>query len=313
MNLDHLRILVAVLENGTFTAAAARLKLSQPAVSQHMAALEREAGIPLFERAGRRRIPTEAAHVLAERGRAAMAALAEADRAAEELRSLGRGKLLVGASATPGAYMVPGLLGSFAERHPDVSVRIEIGDAAEVEARLVSREIDLAVIGEHPSPDEIETILMRTDRLIPIWGPTAFKADRRRTSLDQFLESPFIASPEGSGVRDLLDRWMGERGRRLQPAMELDSIEAIKQAVSSGLGVGVVSETVAALELDRGALRTGRVTGFPIRRRIDVAVLRGRRPTMAALSFLQMLLGPDRARSFLAAAQSAPAPSMPRR
>ena len=122
MNLDHLRVLVAVLESGTFTAAAARLKLSQPAVSQHMAALEREAGLQLFERSGRLRVPTDAARELADRGRVAMAALAEADRTAEELRGLRGGRLSVGTTESPGVYRVPGMLGEFAKRYPDARI-----------------------------------------------------------------------------------------------------------------------------------------------------------------------------------------------
>ncbi|HEY1332006.1 MAG TPA: LysR family transcriptional regulator [Actinomycetota bacterium] len=304
MNLDHLRVLVAVLENGTFTAAAARLKLSQPAVSQHMAALEREAGIPLFERAGRRRVPTEAAHMLAERGRAALAALEEADQTAEELRGLRRGRLLVGASPTPGAYLVPGLLGSFTEQHPDVQVRIEIAGASEIDARLLAREVDLAIVGEHDRPEGVEATRLATDDLIPIWSRSANVSGKRRISLEQFLDEPFIAPPPRSGTRQAIDRWLGERSIRLRPAMELESAEAIKRAVASGLGVAIVSENASRLEVQQKLLQTGRVAGFPIRRRIEIEVLRGRRPTMAAWGFLSMLLGKGRAANLLDAADS---------
>ena len=231
VNLDHLRVLVAVLESGTFTAAAARLKLSQPAVSQHMAALEREAGIALFERAGRLRVPTDAARELAERGRAAMAALAEADRTAEQLRGLRGGRLAVGASETAGTYLVPEMLGAFAERHPDVELRMEIAEAGELARRLRVRDIDVGVVCEFAPADGIVTAALSPERMVPVWGPDSPLAQGKVT-LDRFLEQPFIARERGSGTRTVVDRWISEQGKRLEPAMELGSLEAMKQVHS---------------------------------------------------------------------------------
>ena len=151
MNLDHLRVLVAVLESGTFTAAAARLKLSQPAVSQHMAALEREPGIQLFERAGRLRVPTDAARELADRGRVAMAALAEADRTAEELRGL-RGPALGRHDGEPRHLPGSGMLGEFAKRHPDVELRLDIADGHELIRRLRIRDLDVGICARPRPP-----------------------------------------------------------------------------------------------------------------------------------------------------------------
>ena len=286
MNLDHLRVLVAVLESGTFTAAAARLKLSQPAVSQHMAALEREAGIALFERAGRLRVPTDAARELAERGRAAMAALAEADRTAEQLRGLRGGRLAVGASETAGTYLVPEMLGAFAERHPDVELRV--------------RDIDVGVVCEFAPADGIVTAALSPERMVPVWGPDSPLAQGKVT-LDRFLEQPFIARERGSGTRTVVDRWISEQGKRLEPAMELGSLEAMKQAVACGLGVSVLPEVGVRSEEAAGRLLVGRLPGTPLKVRVDVAVLEGRRPSKPAEAFLQRILG-ARARALVARA-----------
>jgi LysR family transcriptional regulator, low CO2-responsive transcriptional regulator len=302
MNLDHLRVLVAVLECGTFTAAAARLRLSQPAVSQHMAALEKDVGIPLFERAGRLRVPTDAAHELGDRGRAALAALDDADRTAEELRGLQRGRLVVGASPTPGAYFVPALLGRFTDQHPDVALRIDIAEPDDLERRLRTRQTDLAIVGEFDPGEGILTTTLASDNLVPVWAPTSPLASIRRVSLERFLQEPFIAREAGSSTRAVLERWLGERGEVLRPAMELAEVDAIKQAVAAGLGVTVASESTVRLELEKGVLRVGKVPGFPLKRRIDVALLDGRRPSKAAEAFLSMLLGP-KARKFLATAR----------
>src|SRR5919198_1361448 len=149
MQLEWLRTLICVGEAEGFTRAAVELGLSPPTVSQQMAALEREAAVPLFERQGRRRVPTQAALMLVERAHAAIAALEEASRAVEELRGLQRGHLRVGASTTPGVYLVPAWLGAFAARYPGVEVHLDIADTREIEERLLERRVDIAVVGEY--------------------------------------------------------------------------------------------------------------------------------------------------------------------
>jgi len=302
MDLDHLRVLVAVLESGTFTAAAARLKLSQPAVSQHMAALEREAGIPLFERAGRLRVPTPAAHELAESGRVAIAALEEADRRAAQLRGLRAGRLVVGATDGPGVHLVPAALGAFAESYPDVELRMDIASRAELLRRLRERQVDLAVIGELPPEEDIVSSPLQPDRLVPVWGPES-PLVAGRVTLERWLQEPFIATERGSGTREAVERWAAERGSPLRPSMELSTMEAIKSCVAQGLGVSVLPEDAVDMEIEQGTIISGRLPGFPLRPRLDVAALRGRRLTQVVDTFLQELLGP-KARAFAAAVES---------
>ena len=291
-----------MLESGTFTSAASRLKLSQPAVSQHMAALEKEAGIPLFERSGRLRVPTPAAHELAESGRVALAALEEADRKAAQLRGLRAGRLVVGATDAPGVHFVPAALGSFAERYPDVELRMDIAPAGELVRRLRGRQIDVGVIGDLPPEEDIVSTALQPDRLVPVWGPES-PLVAGRISLERWLQEPFIATERGSGVRDAVDRWAAERGISVRPAMELSTMEAIKSCVSKGLGVSVLPEDAVAMEVSQELLMTGRLPGFPLRPRLDLALLRGRRITKVVDTFLQELLG-AKARSFVAAVEA---------
>jgi DNA-binding transcriptional LysR family regulator len=297
VNLDHLRVLVAVLESGTFTAAAARLKLSQPAVSQHMAALEREAGLPLFERAGRLRVPTDAARELADRGRVAMAALAEADRTAEQLRGLRGGRLSVGATESSGVYRVPGMLGEFAKRHPDVELRMDIDEGNELLRRIRIRDLDVGILCEATPVEGIATAGLPAERLVPVWGPDSPMASGR-AGVDRFLEQPFIARDPGSGIRRAVDRWALEQGFDLNPAMELGSLEAMKEAVACGLGVSVLPEAGVRAEAAEGRIRVGRLPGTPLKARVDLAILEGRRPSGPLLAFLQGALG-SRAAAFV--------------
>lgn len=299
MDPGRLRTLVAVIDAGSFSAGAERLGVSQPAVSQHIASLERHVGVPLFERAGRRRVPTDAARLLAEQARGALAAVDGVVRLAEELRGLRRGRVVVGASTTPGAYVVPPALGTFAGLYPDVEVRIEIADTGEIERRLRARLVDLAVVGEYEAGDDLVVVPLRPDRLVPVCGRSSPLAGKRRVTLERFLGERLVAREAGSSTRDVFERWAAANGFALAPAMELSSTEAIKQAVAAGLGVGVVSEATATLELETGLLQTPRVTGFPIERTIDVALRRGARPSRPTVAFLEVLMGPRRSRSLL--------------
>lgn len=303
MDLERLRTLVAVLDRGSFTAAAQALGLSQPAVSQQMAALERSLGLPLFDRAGRRRVPTDAAQALASYGRQALAAVSEADRLADELRGIRAGSLRVGASTTPGVYVVPAALGAFAARFPGVELRLEIADTRAVEERLRGRLVDCAVVGEYEAADDLAVVPLRPDDLVPICGPRHRFAKARAVPLDRFLAEPFIAREPGSSTRVVFEQWLERRGKRLQPAMEFGATEAIKQAVAAGLGVTVVSDAAAVLEVESGLLRSPPVAGFPIRRRIDVALLKGRRVPGPAAAFLEILMGARAAARLVRAAQ----------
>ena len=300
MQLEWLRTLVAAVETGSFTRAAVELGLSQPTVSQQMAALEREAALPLFEPLGRRRVPTEAALLLVERARVALASVEDARRTLEELRGLGRGSLRVGASTTPGVYMVPQWLGEFASRYPGVDVHLDIADTRDIEDSLIRRRVDVAVVGEYDAGAELVTTPLGSDVLLPICAP----GQEDMPTLDTFLKQRFIAREEGSSTREIFERWLRDRGLGLRPAMEVASTEAVKQVVAAGLGVSVVSGATIQLELKAGVLASPPTDGFPINRRIDVVLQRNRRPMPTTVTFLEILLGPKPA-SLLARAAAA--------
>ncbi len=300
VQLEWLRTLVAVVETGSFTRAAVEIGLSQPTVSQQMAALEREAALPLFEPVGRRRVPTEAALLLVERARVALASLEDAGRTLEELRGLGQGSLRVGASTTPGVYMVPQWLGEFASRFPGVEVHLDIADTRDIEDALIRRRVDVAVVGEYDAGAELVATTLGSDVLLPICAP----GQEDMPTLDGFLQQRFIAREEGSSTREIFERWLRDRGRRLRPAMEVASTEAVKQVVAAGLGVSVVSDATIQLELKAGVLASPPTEGFPIERRIDVVLQQGRRPMPTTVAFLEILLGPEPAASMAHTAAS---------
>ena len=256
-----------------------------------MAALEREAGIQLFERAGRLRVPTEAAHELADRGRVAMAALAEADRTAEELRGLRGGGPRSGPTESPGVYRVPAMLGEFAKRHPDVELRMDIADGTELIRRLRVRDLD---VGVPCAPTPAEGIL---DGAAVPRAPGGRLGSGLADGLGQgrrWSASWSSRSSPASWGRASARPWTAGRSSTDLPAA-LDGAgfarghEASRRQRSGR--AGVLPEAGVRAEAAEGRLRVGRLPGTPLKARVDLAVLEGRRRSGPLESFLRGALG----------------------
>jgi len=142
-------VFLAVARAGSFRAAAETLHLSQPALSQHVAELERELGARLFDRLGRRVALTEAGRILEDHAQRIFATLTSAQENVAELGALKRGSLLVGASTTPGIYVLPRLAARFQELYPGLTLRVRIANSAAIEEQIRANELDLGVVGGH--------------------------------------------------------------------------------------------------------------------------------------------------------------------
>jgi len=295
MRPQQLRTLVAAVEAGSFTGAAQRLGMSQPGVSQHLHALERELGVRLFDRRGRVLVPTPAALELAASGEAFVRAWDDARAVAERLREPTRERLRVGASTTPGAYVLPAALRSFTARAPQVTLDATVADATEVLRLLRAGDLDVALVGElQRGEDDLVRTPFQRDELIAVWSPRSPLAALPRVRPRDLLAQPFVTLGIGDSTRQLTERWAAERGRTLEVRLELDTSEAVKQAVAADLGVGVVSDAAVQLELESGLLMTSEVTGFPLRRTIYLVIRRGVVAPASAAAFVRQLLGARR-------------------
>src|SRR5262249_34508557 len=149
LSLRQFEVFLAVARAKSFRRAAEVLHLSQPALSQHVAELERELSARLFDRLGRRVALTEAGRILEEHALRLFATLSSARDAIDELRGLKRGSLLVGASTTPGIYVLPSLIASFHKRHPGIELDLQIANSSVIEERIRANDLDLGVVGGH--------------------------------------------------------------------------------------------------------------------------------------------------------------------
>jgi len=294
--LDQLRILKAIAAEGSFKRAADSLYVSQPAVSLQVQNLERQLDVPLFDRGGRRAQLTEAGHLLLSYGEKILSLCQETCRAIEDLQNLRGGTLIIGASQTTGTYMLPRMIGLFREKYPDVSVQLHVHSTRRTAWSVVNGQIDLAIVGGEISPELIqalEVVPYAEDELALI-VPTSHKFAQRGTILKEDLyELKFISLDAQSTIRKVIDQVLTRCGidtTDLKLEMELSSIEAIKNAVQSGLGVAFVSTSAIEKELQMGVIKQLKIDQVIVKRTLSVIYNPNRYRSKAAEAFTNEIL-----------------------
>src|SRR3954451_17449061 len=289
MDTRQLAAFCAVVERKSFSQAAERLGVTQPAVSLQIRSLEQRLGRQLLDRSGRRVEPTEAGLRLYA---SAQRLLQAEEQLLEELESddegVVTGSLELGASTGPGGSGVPVLLCEFQERHPDVTVRLSVSDTQTVVARVADRELELGVVGAGRRHRGVTFEPFFRDEVV-LAVPAAHRFAGKRVTLDQLRQEPLIAMQEGAGVRQVIEdelRKAGTRLRDLDVRLELGLQESVRSAVLAGHGVTFISRLAVESDLATGLLATARVRGLDPVREIFLARATGRSETRAARAFL---------------------------
>ena len=294
--LDQLRILKAIAAEGSFKRAADSLYVSQPAVSLQVQNLEKQLNVPLFDRGGRRAQLTEAGHLLLNYGEKIITLCQETCRAIEDLQNLQGGTLIVGASQTTGTYLLPRMLGLFRQKYPDVSVQLQVHSTRRTSWAVANGQVDLAIIGgEVPAElqDTLKIIPYAEDDLALILPVSHLLAKAETIQKEDLYKLKFIALDSQSTIRKVIDQMLTRRDidpKRLKIEMELNSIEAIKNAVQSGLGSAFVSTTAIEKELQMEILHSTRIKDVEIKRTLCVIVNPSRYRSKAAEAFCREIL-----------------------
>jgi DNA-binding transcriptional LysR family regulator len=289
MNLNHLAVFHAVAETGGMRLGAERLDVSQPAVSKQVQELERALGLHLFDRIGRRVRLSQAGEILADYARRLFALAEEAERAMAEVRTVGRGRLAIGASTTIGSYLLPGVLAEFWGRRPGVEVLVRIENTEQVHRRLAGHELDLGLTEGLVEQDELESEVFHQDELVLIAAPGHPLAGLPRVPLSAVREEPFILREPGSGTRAVEERALARLKLPVRVVMALGSTEAIKRVVTEGVGLAIVSRLAVGAECVAGALAVLPVLGLRIARPLHLVRRRGRRDGPAQQAFSAVL------------------------
>jgi len=278
----------AVSRLGSVSRAASELHLTQPAVSIQLKLLEESAGAPLLEKNGRGVRLTAAGELMAGYAARILELWREAGDEMAAQRGLFSGTLRVGA-VTTAEYLLPPLLVAFAGQHPEVKVKLQVGNRDEIVRMLATQEVDIAIMGRPPA--ELKTTAVAFAK-----HPMAFLASRehplmkqRRPALADLVEANLLARERGSGTRTTLERLYKEAGVPLRIGSEMSSNEAIKHMCAAGFGVAFLSLHTCALELQAGLLAVLPMAGNPLQRDWYAMHLASRRLPQVTSAFKQFL------------------------
>ena len=309
LTLKQLRIFEAVAEHRNYTQAAKSLFLTQPAVSMQIRQLEEEAGMALFERSGKEVRLTDAGLELLHHARLIHQQLEEAQQAMAEMRGLKRGRLRLTMASTAN-YFAPRLLAGFCRRHPGVRISLDVANRDGLIQALENNTSDIVIMGKPPERLPVRAEIFLDNPLVVIAPQGHPLAGRRRIPLSELARHPFIVRERGSGTRAAVERFLARHDVERPTGMEMNSSEAIKQAVQAGLGLGVVSLHTLEMELALQRLVVLDVEDFPIMRHWRMVYRRDKRFSAVAQAFHDFVR--DEAGALLSrAADDAPAPPSP--
>lgn len=290
MDTRQLQAFCEVVERKSFSQAAERLGVTQPAVSLQVRALEKRLGAQLLDRSGRRVEPTEAG-LRFYRGAQRLLALEEEvvnDVAAEAEGDLS-GVLAIGASTGPGGVMLPRLLCEFAAEHPQLNVALTVSDTQTIVDRVSDRSLQLGFVGAAPRQRAVTYDPFFRDVLV-LALPPGHRFANRRVSLDELREETLILMQEGAGVREVVEdelRALGVRLSDMEVRLELGLQESVISAVRAGYGVAFISRTAIEDDLAGGRLAEARVVGLDAEREIYVVRATGRAQPRVASTFVE--------------------------
>ena len=280
----RLRAYAAFVRRRSFSGAAEELRISQPAISKHIADLERELGVRLIER--RLHALTDAGEYLAGHVVRAEALLKKAAQGVATLRDPMSGTVSVVASGTPGTYVLPDIIAAFQNSHPGVRFHFELATSTGVINAVRSHRADIGITGGFVAAPEIEAEPLLQDEIV-IVGPPSFV--RRKLSRDDLEELTWISREEGSATRVIADGALADLGIVPRHRLSLPAWESIKIAVRRGHGIAAFSRLAVSEEIASGSLVAIQFGPWKVRRMFSIVRIRDAALTVPAQQFIDTL------------------------
>ncbi|HLB48230.1 MAG TPA: selenium metabolism-associated LysR family transcriptional regulator [Anaerolineales bacterium] len=301
MDFQRLTVFQAVARRLSFSRAADELNLSQPAVSKHIQLLEAELGVRLLHRVGRRVELTDAGHIVADYAQRVSGLTEDMRRVLGELEGLQRGYLRLGASTTPGLYLLPETLARFRMRYPGVETTLAITNSADVTRRVRAGELDLGFVGAPAEAPGLQVRAFEGDEIVLIVPAGHTLARQRAFTSDLLARETLIVREAGSATRQIAEANLVRLGLSPRRVLEMSGCEAVKRVVSAGLGVAFVSRYAIALELAHRLVSVPEIPELHFSRQLFLIARKDARPSAASLAFLALMQkgkvrqgGPDR-------------------
>lgn len=288
ITLRQMQLFREVAAQLSYTRAAEALHLTQPAVFAQVRKMEDQLQTRLIERTGKTLHLTAAGRAVRDSAGAVLDEMARLQMRLAEMQGLLRGKLSLCVVSTA-KYDIPARLGPFARAHPGIDVALNVGNREELLTRFAANADDLYILGAVPKGLDAQWHRFAENPLVVIAPPDHPLAGRAGLSARDIADQPFVLREPGSGTRAACERFFEHAGIAPRVSLEMGANEALKVAVSAGLGLAVVSRGSAELELDTGRLVALDVEGFPIMRHWHVAWPRGKHLSPGAQAFLTTL------------------------
>ncbi|MCU0705577.1 MAG: selenium metabolism-associated LysR family transcriptional regulator [Fimbriiglobus sp.] len=292
IQLPHLETFSKAAELNSFTGAAKALDLTQAAVSQRIQTLEKTLDKSLFHRRGGRVLLTEAGHKLYAYARRIIDLHREARREITGHEPPVAGELEIAASSIPGEHLLPALLSVFGQKYPHVRVRAAVSDSMAVMGQVERGEVSVGLVGRKADGPNFEFTFLTADRMVLVAPPGHTLTKFKQITVSQLAAHPLVLREAGSGLRHCFEKALDRAGRsmaELRVALELGSNEAIKEAVSRGVGVAVLSALAVQKEIKSGTLHAVEVEDIRCDRQMFVVQDRRRVPPLPARLFLNFL------------------------
>jgi DNA-binding transcriptional LysR family regulator len=292
MDLRRLQAFSKVYELKSFSKAGQDLFLSQPTISAHIATLEEELGIPLFDRVGRGILATQAGEILYVHAQEIFRAVEHAHAEIQLLMDKVAGDLPLGGSTIPANYLLPFLLAEFSRDCPAVKVTLSVGDSAEIMEQILSGKLIVGVVGAREEHRELVYLPMLRDELVIVAPQGKIPSGTVITEPDQLLALPWVLREKGSGTRKAMEEAFSGMGidlRDLKTVIQVQSTDAVLRCVQAGLGLSVTSRLAASRDLEHGDMSVVEVRGLELNRYFFAVYHKQRSFFPAATRFIDFL------------------------
>jgi DNA-binding transcriptional LysR family regulator len=289
INLNQLRVFHEAARSGSFTGAAKKLFITQPAVTAQMKAFEEQCGLKLFKKKGRKLHLTDEGTALHEVVRKIFEYEREVEDVIEELKELKRGILRLGTSKAYARYFMPFLISAFRETYPHIKVSLDEGSSLDIMRSLLNLKNEVAVIAKVEENPAVTLLPFKKDRLLLIVAPDHRLAGKKSVAVRDLTGDPMIMKEAGSGTRKQVNELFGKKGLIPNVLMETSNTEFIKQLVQRGEGISFLVEKAVAAEIRDKRLATVPLVGQTPFLDVSIAYLKDQRLSRPARAFVEML------------------------
>ena len=297
VTLNQLQSFLAVAREGSVSAAADKLYVTQPSISAAVSALSRELGVDLTERVGRGVGLTAAGDAFRPYAADVLGLIDQGKKAAREAADVSMRSLRIVAVATAAEFVVPSILRSFAIAHPEINLTLEVANRAELFDRVLEHEVDVAIAGRPPEDERIAGRAFLENEIALIAAPGDPLGSEKPVRAEELAGRVWLMRESGSGTRLLVSEFLADHDLRPQ-TLTLGSNGAIKEAVRLGLGVSLQSRVAVENELRAGTLAEIRVRGGLPRREWFALHSATVPPRPAVEQFLSFVFGPQARAAF---------------